>query len=194
MYGRSLMIAPLLVLCCLSIFLPPSALAQTTPAEGQIFPDLSLTLPQRAEEKSYLKVKDGPFMLSKVRSEILILEIFSMYCPHCQKEAPNVNSLYEAIRSDPKLASRIKLIGIGAGNSTFEVNAFRNLYHIEFPLIPDPNLSVHKKIGAVGTPYFFVLRNRPNGKLEVLYSKVGTFGEPEAFLKLISARMGEKKK
>jgi thiol-disulfide isomerase/thioredoxin len=188
MYGRSFLIAALAVLCCLSISVPPAVEANATPEEGQVFPNLHLPLPQRVEERNYLKVENGPFTLSQVRSKIIIVEIFSMYCPHCQREAPNVNRLYEAIQADPKMASKIRLIGIGAGNSIFEVDAFRNLYHIEFPLIPDPNLVVHKKLGGVGTPYFFVLKHGPGGTLKVLYSRVGTFGEPQDFLKLIASR------
>jgi hypothetical protein len=76
-------------------------------------------------------------------------------------------------------------MGIGAGNSGFEVSTFRNLYRIEFPLLPDGDLSIHKLLGGVGTPYFFVLRNKPPRNLEVIYSKVGTFGEPDTFLKMI---------
>lgn len=183
----------LLLLACLPGLTPQQALAQKTPAEGEIFPELSLAIPQKVEERQYLKIDQGPFKLSQIDSEILIVQIFSMYCPHCQKEAPNVNALYQAISARQGMKSRVKLMGIGAGNTAYEVNAFRNLYRIEFPLIPDPDLSVHKIIGQVGTPYFFVLWKKPNGR-QVVYSKVGTIGDPEAFLDLIASRTGTKKR
>jgi len=164
------------------------AAAENTPQVGSVFPDLTLPLPQKFEEREYLKVEDGPFKLSQIKSDVLIIEVFSMYCPYCQKEAPNVNALYKAIIDKPDLRSRIKLIGIGAGNSPFEVNAFRNLYRIEFALLPDGNLSLHKTLGEVMTPYFFVLSNKPDGRREVIYSKVGSFGDPQAFLDMISAK------
>lgn len=164
------------------------AVAQITPEVGSVFPDLTLPLPQKFEEREYLNVADGPFKLSQINSDVLIIEVFSMYCPYCQKEAPNVNELYKAIADKPDLRSRIKLIGIGAGNSPFEVNAFRNLYRIEFALLPDGNLSLHKTLGEVRTPYFFVLLNKPDGRREVIYSKVGSFGDPQAFLDMISAK------
>ena len=56
-----------------------------------------------------------------------------MYCPFCQKEAPNVNELYRIIDQDKDLKSRIKMIGIGAGNSPFEVNTFRTPMRFLFP-------------------------------------------------------------
>jgi thiol-disulfide isomerase/thioredoxin len=164
------------------------AFALGTPEVGSVFPDLTLPLPQRFEEREYLDVEDGPFRLSQIKSDIVIIEVFSMYCPFCQKEAPNVNALYKAIADKPALRSRIKLIGIGAGNSPFEVNAFRNLYRIEFALLPDGNLALHKTLGEVRTPYFFVLLKRPDGLREVIYSQVGSFGDPQAFLDMISSR------
>ncbi|MEN6440048.1 MAG: TlpA disulfide reductase family protein [Syntrophobacter sp.] len=184
----------LLSLLLLALLYPSPASCQSTPAEGAVFPDISLPLPQRVEERNYLAVEEGPFKLSRIKSEIIILEIFSMYCPHCQKEAPVVNTLFKAISVKPELKSRIKLLGIGAGNTAFEVNAFRNLYNIEFPLLPDGNLAIHKLVGGVGTPYFFVLRNKGSRKLEVIYSKVGSFGEPDEFLNTILAKAGGKAK
>ena len=77
------------------------------------------------------------FCSQQVDSEVLIVQIFNFYCPHCQKEAPNVNALYRAISASPGIKSRIKVLGIGAGNSSYEVNAFRDLFRIKFPLIPD---------------------------------------------------------
>jgi len=186
--------ALLLSLLLVPVSYPSTGYSQPIPAEGAVFPDISLPLPQRVEERNYLAIEGGPFKLSQVKSEIIILEIFSMYCPHCQKEAPNTNALFKAISARPELKSRIKLMGIGAGNSLFEVNAFRNLYKIEFPLLPDGNLTIHKTIGEVATPYYFVLRNKSSRKLEVIYSKVGSFGEPDEFLKTILARADGKAK
>ncbi|MFZ2446097.1 MAG: TlpA disulfide reductase family protein [Syntrophobacteraceae bacterium] len=195
MRTRLLIFSTIVVLSfCASFVLPSAVPAQTTPREGSVFPDLSLPLPQKIDERNYLQVEEGPFKLSQVKTEVLIVEIFSMYCPYCQKEAPNVNGLFEALAANPKLKSRVKLIGIGAGNSSFEVNAFRNLYRIEFPLLPDGDLAIHKQLGAVGTPYFFVLRNKAPGRLEVIYSQVGSFGDPAAFLDMIAAKIGPGKK
>ncbi len=179
----------LVFLLCLANCPLQALFAQTTPDEGEMFPELKLCVPQKMEEREYLNIDHGPFSLSQVDSEVLIVEIFSMYCPYCQKDAPNVNGLYQAISTCPKTKSRVKIIGIGAGNSLFEVNAFRDLFRIGFPLIPDPDFTVHKMLGKVRTPYFFVLLRKPSG-LQVVYSRVGSIGDPKDFLELVCARTG----
>ena len=179
----------LLFLLCLSSYRLPTPFAQNIPREGDVFPDLRLPLPQKMAEREYLKIDQGPFQLSQIDSAVLIVEIFSIYCPFCQKEAPNVNSLFRTILANPAIESRVKLLAIGAGNSLYEINAFRDLFKVKFPLIPDGDFTVHKILGEVRTPYFFVLLKKPTG-MQVVYSRDEGFGDPEAFLELVCARTG----
>ncbi len=178
---------------CLTGIQPQPAFSSATPAEGGIFPDLMLPLPNRVEEREYLAVEEGPFLLSQIKADVVVLEIFNMYCPHCQKDAPNVNGLYQAVLSRPDLKSKIKVIGVGAGNTPFEINAYKNLYRVQFPLLPDGNYAVHKAVGEVGTPYYFVLQKKAGG-WQVVYSRAGSFGDPWAFLQTIAAKTGIGKK
>jgi thiol-disulfide isomerase/thioredoxin len=179
----------LLLLLCLSGYRLPTPFAQNTPAEGGVFPNLKLPLPQKMEEREYLKIDQGPFLLSQIDSKVLIVQIFSFYCPICVKEAPNVNSLFRTISANPEMESSVKVFAIGAGNSLYEVNAFRDLLKVKFPLIPDGDFAVHKILGEVRTPYFFVLLKKPTG-MQVVYSREGSIEDPEAFLKLVCARTG----
>ena len=181
--------ATLFLLLCLSQYRLPAVFAADTVAEGDMFPKLEFPIPEQMHDREYLKVAKDPFLLSQVHSEVLIIEIFSMYCPHCQKEAPNVNALYEAIAAKPKLKSRIKMLGIGVANSSFEVDAFRDHFNIAFALIPDENMAVCTQLGVTGTPHFFVLWKKPGG-WKVVYSKPGSIGDPKAFLELMCAKTG----
>lgn len=101
------------------------------------------------------------FPLTAIRTQVLIIEVFSMYCPHCQREAPNVNQLYQSITKDPYLSERIKLIGIGVSNTSYEVNQFRKSFEIPFPLFPDRSRDLARQLEVRQTPTFigFVWEN-----------------------------------
>lgn len=165
-----------------------------TPSKGGVFPEIALPVPQNTVQKDYLGIKGkDTFKLSQIKAEVLILEIFSMYCPYCQKEAPLVNELYQSINNRPDIKDRIKIIGVGAGNTPFEVEVFKNQYNIPFPLFSDESFSVHKSVGEVRTPYFFVIKINADGSNKILYSKVGTIQDPNQFLDLIIKESGLKK-
>ena len=185
---------PIALLCTIGlscVFMAHAA--DSIPAKGAVFPEITLIAPADDVQRSYLGLQGTEsFSLSKIKADVVIIEIFSMYCPYCQKEAPLVNELYRTIDKDPSLRDKIKMIGIGAGNTAFEVDIFKNQYGIPFPLFDDPSFTVHKKLGEVRTPYFFVLRMNADGASRIIYSKVGTIEDPSRFLNLILQDAGMK--
>jgi len=101
-----------------------------------------------------------------------------------------VNELYRAIEGRKKLKGKMKLIGIGTGNSDFEVDFFRKKYEVPFPLFSDEDYTVHKAIVEVRTPYFIGVRLKGDGTAEVFYSKLGGFGNASKFLDLMVKASG----
>ena len=153
------------------------------PAVGGRLPDLVLPVPQDQAEKAYLGLKTGEtFRIPQIAADVVIVEIFSMYCPHCQKEAPRINELYDLVSKQANRRSRIKMIGIGAGNSEFETKVFKDQYQVPFPLLPDVDFTIHKLVGEVRTPYFIAVEIRSDGWNRVLYSRVGGIEDPQKFL------------
>lgn len=153
--------------------------AGAPPAAGASMPEIVLKAPASEEARAYLGLKGGgDFKLSDIAAEVVVIEIFSMYCPYCQKDAPVLNAMFRKIEADPALKGKVKLIGIGAGNSAFEVEYFQKHYEVPFPLFPDGDFKIHKVLGEVRTPYFITVRLAPNAAPRVTYSKLG--GAPNA--------------
>jgi peroxiredoxin len=176
----------LIMVVSVMTFVQAISAAGRTPSTGEPFPDITLAMPEQSVQKEYLGLKGkGSFRLSHIKAELLIIEIFSMYCPYCQKEAPNVNELYRIISSREDIKDKIRIIGIGAGNTPLEVDVFRKKYDIEFPLFSDESFSVHTATGGVRTPYFFVIRTSAGEPGAIVYSNVGTLHDPQQFLDLI---------
>ena len=151
-----------------------------------------LPVPAERADRNYLGLSGWgkTFKMADIKANLVLIEILSMYCPFCQKEAPIVNQLYEAIEKDPAAKGKIKIIGIGAGNSVYEVEVFRKRYNVPFPVFPDPDYDIHKKCGEVRTPFFIAVRLNPNGTQEVTYAKLGGFGEIPAFLETLKKFAG----
>jgi len=171
----------------------PSFGQNAPPPEGGILPKISLPVPGDEGYRKYLGLKkEGAFIIPQIKAKVVLIEIFSMYCPHCQKDAPVVNDLFSRIEDDGSLRENMKLIGIGAGNSDFEVDFFRKTYDIKFPLFSDGEFSAHKMLGEVRTPYFIAIKINKNGTHKVIYSKLGSVGNPDEFLKKVKNLAGLK--
>jgi thiol-disulfide isomerase/thioredoxin len=168
-----------------------AAAAQDPPAPGDTLAGMTLTSPAGPGQRDDLGLAGtGPFELREVEADLLLIEVFSMYCPYCQAEAPEVNRLHERIQGTQGLRDRLRMIGIGAGNSAFEVEVFRKKYEVPFPLLPDPDYTIHKKLGEVGTPFFVLARKEPGGGWKVLHTHAGSLNGPERYLEELMALPG----
>jgi peroxiredoxin len=161
-------------------------------AVGNSLPKFVLPSPEKAAIKDYLGLSEttGTFTIDQIAADVVIIEIFSMYCPFCQLEAPKVNELDRLIRKDRDLAGSVKIIGIGVGNSPFEVDYFRKTYQIDFPLFPDEDFTIHKQSGEVRTPFFIGVKKNASAEPVIFLSHLGGFESAEKFLKQIKSGSG----
>lgn len=142
---------------------------------------LSLPTPTNPDHLSYLGLNSNhqEFLINDIQAEILIIDCFDLYCPSCQRGASKINELYNLI-TQSNLQSRIKLIGLGLGNTPLEVDTFRKKYDIQFPLFPDRTSTVARQFGEVRIPGLLVIR--PGNKPQVLHRKAGILRDPQELL------------
>jgi peroxiredoxin len=156
------------------------------PAIGESLPSFKLPIPEDAGAQRYLGLSGtGEFTISQIKAKVVIIQIFSMYCPVCQKEASRVNKLHRTIEKRKDLKDKIRIIGIGTGNTPFEVSFFQKKYEVDFPLFSDEDLSIHRILGELRTPYFIGVKINRDGSNEVFYSRLGQFRDVDSFLKRI---------
>ena len=155
------------------------------PKEGSALPLIQLPTPETLEERNYLGIEEeGFFTIPKIKANVVIVYFFSFYCRFCAAQAERVNELYRVIDKDPDLKKKIKLIGIGIGNTPMEVDAYKQTNSIPFPLIPDTDFSIHKAYGEITTPYFFVVRIKEDGTHRIVCCTYA-FNDVDEFLQLI---------
>ena len=176
---------------CLAVLNGAPVASEKQTISGDVLASITLPVPQDQNAKNYLGLTgEGSFAISQIKAQVVIIEIFNMYCNNCQNEAPRVNELYQAVNKDQNLKGTIKMIGIGVGNTPLEVEVFRKTYGVPFPLFPDEDYSIHKAIGEVRTPYFIGVKINADKSLSVFHTKEGGFKDPAQFLKQIVAESG----
>jgi len=151
---------------------------------GQQLAEMQFAVPEDQQARDYLglKGKGDVFKIPEIDAQVVIVEIFSMYCPHCQKQAPAVNDLFAVIQNQSGLKGKVKIVGMGVGNSAFEVGIFKKQYAIPFPLIPDEKQAIVNTLSGVVTPWFIGYRFNKDGSYNVFYSKPGGFSNEKEFL------------
>ncbi len=183
----------ILISFLLPMFVFPVWAANKSPEKGEPLPTMNLPIPKSPDERAYLGLSgSGLFKIPQIKAKVVIIEIFSMYCPYCQKDAPGVNDFYRLIENNPNIKNKIKLIGIGAGNSSYEVDVFKKTYQVPFPLFPDKDFTIHKACGEVRTPYFMVVKINEDGTHQIVHTQLGNYPGAEPFLELVLQASGLK--
>jgi peroxiredoxin len=161
------------------------------PKKGGRLPTISLQLPNKSDEKIYLGLSGaGSFKLHQIKAKVILIKIFNLYCPICQSTASAMVELYHQIENHPDFKGKIKLIGIGVGNSQSEIEVFKQNNNVPFPLFPDQDFSIHKVLGEVRTPFFIVIKMNRNRSHEIVHTHLGGLTDIQGLLNLMYEAYG----
>lgn len=163
----------------------PAIAADPVRVDAKQLGQIKFAAPENPSQRKYLGLTGpGDFNLTDVKAKYIIVEVFSMYCPICQREASKVNQCHELIQKNSAHRGKVKVVGIGTGNTPFEVDIFRRKYAIQFPLLPDDGFLIQKAFPQqLRTPTFVTVRNRGEKGLELVHLHVGELATAEAFIK-----------
>ncbi|MFC1453348.1 TlpA family protein disulfide reductase, partial [Verrucomicrobiota bacterium] len=158
-----------------------ATVAPSTPAAREL-----LAAPSDPADREYLglSAETDSFSLADVRADVIVVEILDMYCHNCHKTAPAAKELHARFREGPH-ADRVRMIGIGTGNSQLEVDAYRKKFQMPFPVLPDPDRTFSRRIGHTETPEFVTLKRDASGALREVYRRPGRLRDAEAMLRRI---------
>jgi peroxiredoxin len=157
--------------------------AGSTPAKGGKLPAIRLPIPTDSDEKMYLGLsKDGFFEIPQIKAQGVLIKIFNIYCPVCQSSALAMAKLYRQIENSPDLKNKIKLIGIGAGNTPTEIEVFKQTHNIPFPIFSDEDFTIHNLLGEVRIPSFITIRIEKDGSHGIVHTHLGGLTDTTLFL------------
>lgn len=190
---KKILISSSMIAILFSVSVASTLVASVPPLKDEVLQKINLPIPKNPEEKSYLGLSGGGnFKIPQIKANLVLIEIFSMYCPYCQADAPKINELYQLIENTMELKNKIKMVGIGAGNTPFEVEVYKKTYKVPFPLFPDKDFVVHKAYGEPRTPYFIVVKINDDRSYQIVHTQLGEFPGAEKFLELMLKASGLK--
>ena len=143
---------------------------------------LELASPPSVGQRGYLGIAADRFTLADVQADIIIIELFSLYCAMCAKEAPAVAELFRLAQKKSTPQRKIIVLGIGAGNSADEVARFQKQHAVPFPMVPDQKVIVGRSMKMAITPGFIAYKKQSDGSLVSLHTRMGILGPPQHFL------------
>lgn len=188
---KAMVVLSAVLIVCFAVHNGAPMAAEQPTITDDVLASITLPVPQDQNAKNYLGLTgEGSFTISQIKAKVVIIEIFNMYCNNCQREAPRVNELYQTVGKDQNQKGKIKMIGIGVGNTPLEVEVFKKTYGVPFPLFPDEDYSIHKTIGEVRTPYFIGVKVNADKSLSVFHTKEGGFQDATQFFKQLVRAAG----
>jgi thiol-disulfide isomerase/thioredoxin len=194
---RSAALLYFVTISLLPLFLANSVLATDTanliPKKGGNLAAINLQIPKDPTEKGYLGLSgSGYFRIPQIKAKGVLIKIFNLYCPVCQSTAAAMAEIYRQIENNPDLRGKLKLIGIGAGNSLLEIEVFKHNNDVPFPIFPDENFKIHQALGEVRIPFFIAVRIEGGRPPEIVQTHLGGLTDARALSDLMIEAYGMK--
>lgn len=154
------------------------------PHPGTVLPEFTVAAPVNPAYRLYLNLdKEKTFQPGKMNVELLLIEVFNVYCAACNYMAPYMSDLHAKIEKDDALRGKVKMMGIGAGNDIWDIDEYSDKY--SFPIVPDDDYDFHNLVGQPPTPFLLFTKPYGQGRLLVVDTHLGTLEDSDKLLSLV---------
>ena len=159
---------------------------------GQYFPPCVLTAADRTPDFAYLGLdqESANFFLADVPAEFVLLKYYGEHCHQCVQEVDQYNRLFTMLRDDPELGPRLRMIGIGVGDTQRSVLRFKRSHQVPYPLLPDERQLMFESVGAGEIPLIYLVRILPDARIQVVLYHEGGLDDVEGFFQRIRQAVG----
>lgn len=150
---------------------PPTAPIQV----GRPAPDFSLP-----------SLSGEPVSLESLRGKVVYVNFWATWCVPCRDEAPALQRLYHELHAD---GFEIVAPTIDAAGDLAKIEAFRDEFGIEFPILRDIERTAYQSYGATGVPETYLIDQ--DGRIAEAYIGPRDWDEPKygrAVRRLLDAR------
>ncbi len=105
-----------------------------------------------------LDLSDQPKRLSDFRGNVVLLNFFATWCPPCRDEMPTLEALYQEYKQ-----RNFVVLGV-AGDTEGKkiVEPFVQDFHVNFPIVLDPQHKVSTQYQVRGIPTIYLLDQHGN--------------------------------
>jgi peroxiredoxin len=110
-----------------------------------------------------------------------------MYCHVCQADAKRVVAIYRELAGRPA-AARVRMVGLGVGNTPMETHTFTSKFGLPFPTFPDRSNAIIRRFGRVHVPSLVILR-RTGGTFQVVDRADSIPADPAAFVNRVLSHL-----
>ncbi|MFZ0931168.1 MAG: TlpA disulfide reductase family protein [Syntrophobacteraceae bacterium] len=171
-----------LIVAFTSIFLQSSGAFCADLGEIDSTVEFALPAPDSAQTQTYLGLDAmTQFKVSDIRANIVVIELMSASCPHCQANAPIMNDIYKMIQADSGSAD-VKVIAIAIADDKNGVETFKKQFKTPFPILLDENREITRTTGIKTTPTTMVVSTQD---AKVLFTHAGEIPDADAFVKQV---------
>ncbi len=144
------------------------------PRSGDVFPCLSFPNALAVEEKRYLGIGEKEtFSLANIEANVLVINFLDTNCVYCIKSLSAFKEVFQKVEQDQDLRNRIKILGIGAGDTPAEIAALNEKYKIPYPIIPATEFEANRTVNEPTVPFVVVTRRDQQGEWVVATVHVG---------------------